>query len=775
MSYSAIAFIAPNFRDYKNDWLKAYEPGTTTPKTMALDKNANTLVLKVQLNADGFMVSAGGALVIPYINGSYDLWLFPNVTDADNNDTSNAIRLADNIAADGSGSSKAPTFAEQIVTLTAGQTIVQFSGISTERANIFVGSETVDRGYLIKTKDYTILSEDSITLTKSFDAGTFCVAVSDLISAPAPIEYVRKYLVLDEPVNDAGLTINDTIDIKERISGGGGGAAWDAVLASSVTPDTYGVVQCIGVPSLALVLRPNNELNPYQFGCIGNGVADDTGAWTAWEAYVGRKTITPGSFLVSGAVKTYSTATYVNTTNTNHSAGYQALESNIDGVNNTAFGDLALSKNNGTSPEGSDNTAVGTEALKENTLGNRSTAVGYKSCATNQGGLLFGNSLTAVGYETLFNNFEGKDNTAIGYLSMFFNEGGSGNTGVGYRSLWSNTGTTVGPPGYAAVDGSFNVAVGYESMLSNNIGKSNTAVGWRSLFSNNIGFRNTCAGQEAMRSNVDGNNNTSYGYQSLYSSINGDDNVVVGYESLFTSTQPFRTVSIGRGSMMVSTVATDCVSIGYQSMFDNVGGIDNTSLGYRALSRNTSGNNITALGHQALEFTTIGGSNLAFDNCSGLGSGTRVSAANQVQLGDSATTTYAYGAVQDRSDMRDKLDVKDLTDAHIAFFMEVEWKQYRMNYREAYIEVVDGEVITHENDGSKAGVRYHTGAIAQQVEAAMNKHGIDFAGLQHHSVAGGEDIYSLGYQEFIAIQGLIIQKQQARLSSIEARLTAANI
>ncbi len=97
MAYSPIAFTAPNYRDYKNEWLKAYEPGTTTPKSMALDSGGVTQVAKLQLNADGFLASAGDALVIPYIDGNYDLWLFPTEDEADTNDTNNAIRLADDI------------------------------------------------------------------------------------------------------------------------------------------------------------------------------------------------------------------------------------------------------------------------------------------------------------------------------------------------------------------------------------------------------------------------------------------------------------------------------------------------------------------------------------------------------------------------------------------------------------------------------------------------------------------------------------------------------
>ncbi len=102
MNLSPIAFIAPNFRDFKNHWLKAYKPGTTTPKTMALDSAGTVTVAKLELNADGFLKSAGGSLVIPYIDGTYDLWLFPTEAEADANDTSNAERVADDIEVPGS-------------------------------------------------------------------------------------------------------------------------------------------------------------------------------------------------------------------------------------------------------------------------------------------------------------------------------------------------------------------------------------------------------------------------------------------------------------------------------------------------------------------------------------------------------------------------------------------------------------------------------------------------------------------------------------------------
>lgn len=550
-------------------------------------------------------------------------------------------------------------------------------------------------------------------------------------------------------------------------------------ISGTGTADSYGTV-AHSTLNQSIVLSDNNQLNLYQFGATGDGIANDTGAWSAWVAWVGSKTITIGNYLVSAVVKRYTSPTYVNTVNSNFSAGYQALESNVNGENNTAFGKSSLQLTEGVLPLGSNNAAFGFEALGKNTEGYRSCAFGHQALREQAGNLVMGNSNSAFGYQCLFNNTTGKDNQAFGYLSMFFNVAGGGNVANGYRALYNNIGTDDGEPNFAAIDGSFNVAVGYESMLENTFGKSNTAIGWRAMQFNTTAFRNTAVGQEALRDNVTGNNNIAVGYHASFACVNGSDNVAVGYEALFTSTGGLKNVAIGRGAFRVSTSANNGVAVGYEALVACVGGINNVGVGYRALSRITSGQANAAIGYQALEFTTAGGSNLSFSNCSGLGNGSRVSAGDQVQLGNSSTTTYAYGAIQDRSDKRDKLDIKELTDVHIAFFMDVEWKQYRMNYRESYIETVeleDGsfEQVMRENDGSKAGNRYHIGAIAQQVEAAMKKHGVDFAGLQHHSIGGGEDIYSLGYQEFIGIQGLIIQKQQTRILSIEERLTNAGI
>lgn len=103
-SFAPIAKTIPVYRDFKNQFLKAFIPGsTTTPKLMATDATGATTVSKFELDKDGFPKTSGGALVIPYISGRYDLWLFPTAAEADANDTVNAKRFAINVEATDTG------------------------------------------------------------------------------------------------------------------------------------------------------------------------------------------------------------------------------------------------------------------------------------------------------------------------------------------------------------------------------------------------------------------------------------------------------------------------------------------------------------------------------------------------------------------------------------------------------------------------------------------------------------------------------------------------
>lgn len=140
-----------------------------------------------------------------------------------------------------------------------------------------------------------------------------------------------------------------------------------------------------------------------------------------------------------------------------------------------------------------------------------------------------------------------------------------------------------------------------------------------------------------------------------------------------------------------------------------------------------------------------------YSNCTGLGANSAVTSDNQVQLGDSATTVYAYGALQDRSDERDKADIRD-TELGLDFILKLRPVDFKWDYREDYPE---GE----EKDGSKKRSRYHHGLVAQDVQQVIADTGKDFGGFQDHSVNGGKDVLSIGYTELIAPLIKAVQEQ----------------
>lgn len=188
----------------------------------------------------------------------------------------------------------------------------------------------------------------------------------------------------------------------------------------------------------------------------------------------------------------------------------------------------------------------------------------------------------------------------------------------------------------------------------------------------------------------------------------------------------------------------------------------------------------------AIGYRAINSNNTHF-NCVLLGSNTVVTSANQVQLGSSATTTYAYGAVQDRSDIRDKTDIQDCT-LGLDFINALRPVKYKWDYREDYFADVapkrgdfdsdeeystayeQARVAFFENpvkDGSKTRNREHHGLIAQEFKQLLDNLGVDHAAYQDHSANGGMDVKSIGYAELIPNLIKAIQEISAKVESLE--------
>ncbi len=361
------------------------------------------------------------------------------------------------------------------------------------------------------------------------------------------------------------------------------------------------------------------------------------------------------------------------------------------------------------------------------TQGLRNTAIGHN--ALHAAGTASNN--VGVGYGAMSAVTTGGSNVAIGARALEDNTTGGANTAIGYFALG------------ASVSGSFNTAVGYASSLQSQSGVDNTGLGAFTLYQSQTGSQNTAVGSNTLRNNVAGSSNTAIGSGALYST-DASYNTAIGGNNL-------RRHLTGNGNS----------ALGHGAAFALEDGASNTAVGRSALGKAVTGSSNTAVGNDALSFRVDGAMLTGLSNCTGIGAGARVSGSNQVQLGNSATTTYAFGPVQQRSDRRDKRDIAP-SQLGLDFILALEAVDYVMDYRDDYS---DGE-----RDGRHARTRRHCGFIAQQVEDACNRLGVDFSGLQHHAHGGGgDDVYSLGYTAFIAPLVAAVQALHARVEALEGR------
>lgn len=199
MAFLPIAHVAVNYRDYGGSWIKAYRVNTTTPKVMALKSDGTNQVAKLELNVDGFIVTSGDALVIPYIDGIYDLYMFPTEAEADANDTINALRIAD-----GSQGEDGANISE-IVTLVDGQTTVTLSTVNSATGVFYVQGRDVDQGLMSEGTDYdyTITDGSTLELNSSYPEGSFITAYG---SVDVPAFSTLASLVVNVPSGNTAAT-----------------------------------------------------------------------------------------------------------------------------------------------------------------------------------------------------------------------------------------------------------------------------------------------------------------------------------------------------------------------------------------------------------------------------------------------------------------------------------------------------------------------------------------------------------------------------------------
>jgi hypothetical protein len=366
-------------------------------------------------------------------------------------------------------------------------------------------------------------------------------------------------------------------------------------------------------------------------------------------------------------------------------------------------------------------------------------------------------SLTALGVEAGDSITSGANNTAVGYKAGTGITTGSANTFLGFEA------------GQNITTGNWNTHIGYDAGANGANVSSNTFVGY--LCGYNLGGGgNTAMGHAAMQG-AGGNSaasNTAMGFQALYVVTTGSQNVAVGNAAGDAVTTGTWNTCIGAfGGSNVST------------------GGANTLIGYNSGSGVTTSSTNTSLGDSAY----VSGN---YINSTCLGYNAQVDGSNQVQLGDSNTTTYVYGSVANRaSDIRDKADVQD-TNLGLNFIMALKPRMYRWDYREdyrtkpptppnaadyptddAYNQAVAAwrvdQVAWQEanklanltHDGTHKRTRFHQGLIAQEVKQTMDAMGVDFAGYQDFKIKGGDDRVTIAYEELISPLIKAIQELKA--------------
>ena len=313
---------------------------------------------------------------------------------------------------------------------------------------------------------------------------------------------------------------------------------------------------------------------------------------------------------------------------------------------------------------------------------------------------------------------------------------------------------------------------GKSALSGGNTSSWNTAIGRLALGFNTTGAENTALGNGASTLNTTGSWNTTVGFHSLYANTTGYSNTAMGHLALTATTLGYSNTCIGYGSGTANTTGNSNTGVGNSTLYSNTTGSSNTAVGYSAL---TSG--------------------AAYSNTSALGASADVTGNNQVQLGNSATNVYCYNSVQNRSDKRDKADIRP-TLLGLNFIKALNPVDYRWDMRDSYKPPMPGsissdasenekqeyqnlltkwqEAVNFQNlksDGSKKKNRYHHGLIAQEVEALIKASGQDFGGFQDHKRSGGQDVLSIGYDELIAPLIKAVQELAQANEDLRSRIT----
>lgn len=375
---------------------------------------------------------------------------------------------------------------------------------------------------------------------------------------------------------------------------------------------------------------------------------------------------------------------------------------------------------------------------------------------------------------------DAKESVAVGRNALLHAVRVDNDTAIGYNAMAHGWNTAR------------NTAVGSSALRDAVSAVDNAAFGNRAGELNQTGYQNVMFGAQALALNVHSHSNTAIGYRAAYSLTGGSTTPATAYGAARQN------VAIGAFAMENATSGVNNVAIGNSSFKALAGVTQSVAIGVIAGEQLTTGANNTFIGYGSGRTNLDGTAGTARTNATAIGFDARVSGDNQVQFGNASTTTYVYGTVQNRSDLRDKAEVRE-TSLDLDWIMGLRPVEGRWDMRDDYIEDVtrtrvievpsalvgeDGkpltttateeytETVVLPRDGSKKRNRLHQWFIAQEVKELSDRLAVEFGGYQDHSINGGCDVLSLGYDEFIPPIVRALQQVKERQDALELRISA---
>ena len=344
----------------------------------------------------------------------------------------------------------------------------------------------------------------------------------------------------------------------------------------------------------------------------------------------------------------------------------------------------------------------------------------------------------------------------------FIHNYGSANTFVGVDA------------GNLIMTGSGNTANGYRALVYNTTGSANTANGFAALSNNHTGMYNTATGYAALNSNSTGNANTANGYKALYHNTEGVFNTANGVHALYSNTTGYANTANGNLALYSNTTGFSNTATGHFALYFDTSQSNNTAVGFKAGDVYTSTNS-TFLG--AFAYPSASG----YHNSMCLGYASRITASNQVRVGNSSVTSIGgYVGWSNISDGRYKKNISENVPG-LLFISKLKPVTYTLDV-DAIDAVLNPPHQPHEGQSQEdlmpsaielaskhaQSQIVYTGFIAQEVEKVAKELGYDFSGVD--APKNDKDMYGLRYAEFVVPLVKAVQEQQQLIQELQKRI-----